>query len=109
MMMLVETRIDNAIFRMGFADSRSQARQFASHGLFTLNGKRITIPSISLKVGDIVAPKHPEKFAETELSTASTWIDIDKKKMSGTVKHMPTREEIDTTINENLVIEFYSR
>jgi len=109
LMRLLETRIDNVVYRLGFASSRSQARQFVSHGLFRVNGKRVTIPSYLLKAGDLVAPKKEAKFKETSLNTAITWLEPEKKKIAGTVKHMPVRDEIDTPINESLIIEFYSR
>lgn len=109
LMSLLETRIDNVVFRLGFASSRSQSRQYVSHGLFTLNGKTITIPSIIVKAGDVIRPKNDELFKELSLNTASTWIDADTKKLTGTIKHLPTKDEIDTQINASLIIEFYSR
>ncbi|MCX6808725.1 MAG: 30S ribosomal protein S4 [Candidatus Berkelbacteria bacterium] len=109
LMRLFEVRIDNVIARIGFANSRSDARQMVSHGLFMVNKKRVKTPSYQLKMSDIVEPINPNHFKETSLSTAVTWLEADSKKLTVTVKHLPVREEIDTNINENLIIEFYSR
>lgn len=109
LMRLVETRLDNVVFRLNFAVSRSQARQMVSHGLFTVNGRKVTIPSYRIKQNDVIVPKHTDNFKEVTLNTAVLWLEGDTKKCAGTVKHMPTREEIDTPINESLIIEFYSR
>jgi len=98
---LLETRIDNVVYRLGFASSRSQARQFVSHGLFRLNGKKTTIPSLLVKVGDKIGPAKKEMTAGRDSASSLTWLDIDTKKTEGIVKHIPTREEIDTTINES--------
>lgn len=109
LMQLLESRVDNIVYRLGFATSRAMARQMVSHGRMTLNGKRITIPSIRVKAGDIITPKVADKFKELTLNSSILWLDSDSKKMTGTVKHLPTREEIDTPVNESLIIEFYSR
>jgi small subunit ribosomal protein S4 len=74
-----------------------------------LNGKNITIPSIIVKPGDVIKPKKEELFKEISLNTANSWIEADSKKMTGTIKHLPTKDEIDTQINASLIIEFYSR
>ena len=109
LMQLLEMRLDNVIYRLGFASSRAQARQYASHGLFTVNGKSVTIPSFQLKVDDVVTPKVTKLFKELPLNQANIWLEADSKKLSGKVLHRPSREEIDTPINESLIIEFYSR
>lgn len=109
LMRLLELRIDNLVYRMGFASSRSQARQFVSHGLFTVNGRRVTTPSYQVKVGSIIKPKKDQLFKEISLNKSINWLDAEQKTLSGTLKHLPTREEIDTPINESLIIEFYSR
>lgn len=109
LMRLVETRLDNVVHRLGFARSRAEARQMVSHGLIVVNGRKVTIPSYRVKAGQIITPKHPEKFAEITLNTAVSWLDADTKKLSGTIIHLPSRDEIDTPVNESLIIEFYSR
>lgn len=109
LMTVLELRLDNIIFRTGLAVSRSQARQFAAHGLFQVNGRTSTIPSMLVKPGDVITPKNEEFFKVIETNCASTWIDYSAKKMTATIKHIPSREEIDTVVNENLIIEYYSR
>jgi small subunit ribosomal protein S4 len=109
LMKLLETRADNIVARLGYATSRSAARQMVSHGLFKVNDHRIKTPSYRMKAGDVIAPVTPNDFKEVSLNTAVTWLEVDNKKMSGTVKHIPVRDEIDTPINESLIIEFYSR
>jgi small subunit ribosomal protein S4 len=108
LMRLLETRVDNIVYRLGFASSRSQARQLVSHGHFNVNNKNITIPSYRVSIGDEIAAKKVSMFKDLSLNTAVTWLETDKK-MNIKVKHLPTRDEIDTPINENLIIEFYSR
>jgi len=109
LMKLLETRLDNVVYRLGFAASRSGARQMVSHGLMQVNGKKVSIPSYRLKAGDVIEPKNKAAFADFKNANVPTWIEIDAKKVAGTVKHIPSREEIDTTVNESLIIEFYSR
>lgn len=102
---LLETRFDNVVYRAGWANSRSQARQMVSHRQFQLNSKKVNIPSCLIKVGDIIKPA---KKIDTE-AARSSWFDFDSKKNEIEIKQIPTREEIDTTLNENLIIEYYSR
>lgn len=109
MMRLLETRIDNVIYRLGFASSRSLARQMVSHGLFQVNGKKVSTPSLAVHAGDTVEPKNKESFKEVSLNKSISWLDAQDKKVMGLVKHLPVRDEIDTEINESLIIEFYSR
>lgn len=109
LMRLLETRLDNLVYRLGFASSRSQARQMVSHGLFQVNGRKAMTPSYLVKAGAIISAKKPEMFKEVDLNKSIIWLDTDDKKKAGTLKHLPTREEIDTPINESLIIEFYSR
>ncbi len=106
---ILESRIDNIIFRLGFAPSRSAARQLVSHGFFNLNGHKVKTASLLVKVGDVIEIRKQGFFKDIKLNSALTWIDVDSKKMTATVRHLPTREEIDTNINESLIIEFYSR
>jgi len=106
---LLETRADNIVYRLGFATSRAMARQFVSHGLFNIDGRRVKTPSIQIREGVSIEPRKKDMFKEITLNSSITWLDIDAKKLTGTVKHLPVREEIDTPISESLIIEFYSR
>lgn len=115
----LERRADNAVYRAGFATTRRQARQLVSHGHFMLNGRRIDIPSIRLKVGDVleVRPKSSKseyfKNLENVVSSASTtplsWLKSDPKKMKIEITGLPKREEAEAGINEQLIVEYYSR
>ena len=109
LMTLLETRLDNVLYRLGFASSRSAARQFASHGLFAVNGRRVTIPSFLVKAGDKIDPLKKEMFKDVKSANIPLWMTFDSKKLSATITHIPSREEINTTVNESLIIEFYSR
>jgi small subunit ribosomal protein S4 len=118
MLTLLEQRIDNAMYRLGIAPSRQAARQIVTHGHIMLNGRRVDIPSISLKPGDefVVRPKSAAnayfKQLATELagnSTQTRWLSFDAKKLSGKVTGLPAREDITEEIREQLIIEFYSR
>jgi len=105
---LIETRIDNLVYRTGFSASRSESRQMVSHGFFSIKNKRVSVPSISLKNKDELKLYKKTKKALSK-SNIPEWIDFDEKNNLIKLKHLPEREEIDTTINENLIIEFYSR
>ena len=102
LMILLETRLDNVIFRLGFASSRKEARQLVSHGHFTVNGKKVNIPSYAVKAGDVI------KVKEKSI-TVPSWVSVDVEKLEGKVLSVPTREEIDTPIAEHLIVEFYSK
>lgn len=114
---LLETRLDNAVYRLGFAETRAQARQLVSHGFFAVNGKKVDIPSYHLKVGDIVsvreskqAGKYMEKQKEKLKSYKSQeWLELNPTKMSGKILTEPTPEMVSNTINMQLVVEHYSR
>ena len=116
---MLEQRIDNAVYRAGFATSRRAARQLVGHGHFMLNGRRVDIPSIRLKAGDelVVRPKSQKSGYFTTLDTvvdASTqgtlsWLKSDAKKMTVTITGLPKREEAEADINEQLIVEYYSR
>lgn len=114
---VLESRLDNVVYRMGFGDSRRQARQLVRHGHFSLNGRRTDIPSALLKAGDTVAvmPKSRQleyfKIVQEGLARKSTpqWIERDAAAMSGRVLNLPGRDEIETNVNEQLIVEFYSR
>lgn len=116
---MLEQRIDNAVYRAGFATSRRAARQLVGHGHFILNGRRVDIPSIRLKPGDelVVRPKSQKSGYFTELdeiakaSTQGTlsWLKSDAKKMTISITGAPKREEAEADINEQLIVEYYSR
>ena len=109
LMQMLETRLDNIVYRLGYGRSHSEARQMVSHGLFTVNAKNVRTPSYQVSVGDIVSPKKKDQFKEVTISSSITWIDSNIKKFESTVRQLPSREEIDTPINESLIIEYYSR
>jgi small subunit ribosomal protein S4 len=114
---LLESRLDNVVYRMGFADSRPQARQLVQHGHFRFNGKPTNIPSRLVKPGDVVSVRQQSRqnnfFKERaqimEERGAPGWLSVDLRDMSGTVLNLPSREEIDFPINEHMVVEYYSR
>lgn len=117
-LVMLESRLDNVVYRLGFANSRNQARQFVRHGLFTLNGRKVDIPSQLLHVGDYI--EIPEKnrkvkaFAEAQETvgrrgTPPNWLEADYAAFKGTVKAMPQREDIRTEVNEQLIVELYSK
>ena len=115
LLVMLETRLDNVVFRMGFASSRKEARQLVLHGHFTVNGKKVDIPSAAVKAGDVVAVKAKStsspKFKEIKEMTISTpeWISIDTQKLEGKVLAVPTRAQIDTPVAEHLIVELYSK
>jgi small subunit ribosomal protein S4 len=119
LLQLLERRLDNAIYRAGFATSRRQARQLVSHGHFTLNGRRVDIPSIRVKAGDQIAVRpHSVKTAYfaglTEIARDANgggvgWLKSDAKKMTVEITGLPAREEAEPDINEQLIVEYYSR
>ncbi len=119
LLQLLELRLDNAIYRAGFATSRRGARQLVSHGNFMLNGRRVDIPSIRLKAGDeiTVRPKSAKNGYFSSLSDVVgnsvqgplSWIKSDPKKITVTVTGLPKREEAEVDINEQLIVEYYSR
>lgn len=109
MLILLERRMDNVIYQIGFAQTRAQARQFATHGLFKLNGRRVDVPSIQIDPDDEIVPRKIEQFKDREMNQRADWVIFNKKTLSGSVKRLPTRDDIDIPINEDLVIQFYSR
>ncbi len=115
LMILLETRLDNVVFRLGFAASRKEARQLVTHGHFTLNGHKANIPSMEVKAGDVIKVKEKStsspKFKEIkEMSiTVPSWMTVDVDKLEGKVVAMPRREDIDTPIAEHLIVELYSK
>jgi small subunit ribosomal protein S4 len=117
LLVMLEQRLDNVVFRLGFANSRPQARQLVSHNHFLVNGKKVNIPSYQIKVGDVVEvhEKSREIKAITEAQEAVVrrsmpqWLDLEKDKMKGTVRGIPVREDITMPIQESQIVELYSR
>ena len=117
LLVLLERRLDNVVYRMGMADSRREARQLVLHAHFTLNGKKVTIPSLSVKVGDVIAVKESSrdmtvvKALLESLATKITpkWLDVNKENGTAKVVALPTREDIDFDFNEQLIVELYSK
>lgn len=117
LLQILETRLDNVVFRLGLATSRPEARQLVCHGHFTVNGKRLDIPSYLVKVGDIVSIS--EKFRNSpkiksvvEIAGGKVipkWLDFNADTLTGTVSALPTREDIDLPIREHLIVELYSK
>ncbi|MBK8782101.1 MAG: 30S ribosomal protein S4 [Anaerolineales bacterium] len=114
---ILESRLDNVVFRLGFASSRSQARLLVSHGHFTVNGRRTDVPSMLLGEGDVIAIREgsiklayfKDLNAYTEKRNAPSWLNRDIKSMAGSVARMPERAEIDGSLDEQLIVEYYSR
>ena len=115
LLILLETRLDNVVFRLGFASSRKEARQLVNHGHFTVNGRKVNIPSYTVKPGDVIKVKEKStnspKFKEVkEMSiTVPAWVAVDVEKLEGKILSVPTREEIDTPVAEHLIVELYSK
>jgi small subunit ribosomal protein S4 len=108
-MRLLECRLDNVVYRLGLADSRAQARQIVSHGLVKVNGKKVNIPSFQIKENYTIEPKVKENYKDLDKLNVVGWLELDLKKTVGTVKHVPSREEIDVPVNESLIVEYYTR
>ncbi|MBR5315374.1 MAG: 30S ribosomal protein S4 [Firmicutes bacterium] len=115
LLILLETRLDNCVYRLGFASSRKEARQLVVHGHFTVNGKKATAPAMELKAGDVIKVKEKStnspKFKEIrEMAiTVPAWMAVDVDKLEGKVVAMPTRADIDTPVAEHLIVELYSK
>ena len=117
LLVLLERRLDNVVYRMGMAESRRAARQMVLHAHFTLNGKKVTIPSISVKVGDVIAVKESSrdlavvKAMIENLATKITpkWLEVNKETGTAKVVALPAREDIDFDFNEQLIVELYSK
>jgi len=114
-LVLLESRIDNMVFRLGFATSRKEARQLVSHNHIAVNGKKVSTPSYIVKTGDEVAVRHKElPSVQNALESVvrrglPSWIELDKENMKGVIKLLPTREDITMPIKEQLIVEYYSR
>lgn len=115
LLILLETRLDNVVFRLGFASSRKEARQLVTHGHFTVNGRKVDIPSYQVKAGDIIKVKEKSasspKFREIKdmTITVPSWLTVDVDKLEGKVISIPLRDEIDTPVAEHLIVELYSK
>jgi small subunit ribosomal protein S4 len=117
LLILLERRLDNVVFRMGFATSRAEARQLVRHGHFLVNGRRASIPSMVIKPGSLVVVDERSRKVTRIASALETlegrsvpqWLQTDKDNFAGTVKAMPTREDITMPIQEQLIVELYSR
>ena len=115
---LVERRLDNVVYRLGFAKTRRDARQLVSHNHFTVNGKRVNIPSYQVKPGDVIevieSSRSSVKFSkllgeEAPVVLLPSWLERDKNALKGTVTKLPAREDIDMPIEEHLIVELYSK
>ena len=117
LLITVERRLDNVVYRMGFAMTRRQARQLVSHAHFTVNGKKVNIPSYLVSAGDVIAvqqkSKQSEKFKVVAEANANrpvpAWLEVDRENQSGKVVALPSRDQIDLDIQETLIVELYSK
>lgn len=117
MLQMLEMRLDNAVFRLGFAKTRRQARQMVSHGFILVNGNRVDIPSFAVSIGDSISIKESKKekgiikqIPEViKMAQASKWLSRDDQTMTGKVTSLPTRDDIDQQFDPTLIVEFYSR
>lgn len=117
LMVMLESRLDNVVFRMGFARTRKEARQIVDHKHVLVNGKQVNIPSYLVKAGDVVEIKEKCKGSQrykdilevTGGRLVPEWLDVDAEALKGTVKELPSREAIDVPVNEVLIVELYSK
>ena len=117
LLILLESRLDNMVYRFGFASSRNEARQMVTHGLFLVNGKKVDVCSFLLKPGNVVEvrekssknPRINESLDAVVRRGVPEWLELDRDKLKGTVKSLPTREDITMPIQENLIVELYSK
>ena len=117
LLILLESRLDNVVYRMGFAASRKQARQLVRHNHFLVNNKKVNIPSYQVKPGDEIGAKDKSKKVSQVVEAMETvvrrgipeWIEVDKEKFKGTLKALPNREDLTMPIQEQLIIELYSK
>jgi len=117
MLQILETRLDNVVYHLGFGNTRAQARQMVCHGHIKVNGRKVNIPSYALKVNDVIEAKDTnvsKQMATRSLESATSrvvpdWLTLDRAALKGTVMRVPTREEIQPIANEQAVVEFYSR
>ena len=117
MLQILETRLDNVVFHLGFANTRAAARQMVSHGHVLVNGRKVNVPSFALKVNNVIEVKNnnvSRQLATKNLEVATSrsvpdWLQLSKEEFKGTVLRIPTRDEIQPIANEQAVVEFYSR
>ena len=117
LLQLLELRLDNVVYRLGFAETRAQARQLVSHGFFNVNGKPVNIPSYRTKVGEIISVRDKKKASaymeaqKQKLKNAKTqdWVELNAGELSGKVLSIPSMDQIDNKINTQLIVEYYSR
>jgi small subunit ribosomal protein S4 len=117
LLQILESRLDNVVYRLGFASSRAQSRQLVSHGHFLVNGRRSNVPSMQIKSGDVIEVREGSQnktlikdlFAMAEERSVPDWVTRDIKNMSGGITRLPERAEIDANLNEQRIVEFYSR
>ena len=117
LMTMLESRLDNVVFRMGFARTRKEARQVVDHKMFLVNGKPVNVPSYLVKAGDVIEVREKSKSLQrfkdiTEITAGRTtpeWVDVDAENLKGTVKELPNREQIDVPVDEMLIVELYSK
>ena len=117
LMILLELRLDNVVYRLGYARTRREARQIVDHKHILVNGKCVNIPSYTVKPGDVISIKEKAKSAQrykdilevTDGKVVPAWLEADHENLTGTVKEIPTREQIDVPVNEMLIVELYSK
>ena len=118
LLQLVERRLDNVVYRLGFATTRREARQLVNHAHFTVNGQKVNIPSYLVRVGDVIEVKEASRSAacfkrltaeDAPMVTVPTWLEREKNILKGTVVRMPARDDIDMPIEEHLIVELYSK
>ena len=117
LMTMLESRLDNVVFRMGWARTRKEARQIVDHKFVTVNGKQVNIPSYLVKAGDVIEIKESKKNIQRMKDIIEVaggrivpeWLDVDAENFKGTVKELPTREQIDVPVDEMLIVELYSK
>ena len=115
LLIMLEERLDNVVYRMGLCTTRREARQLVNHGHYTVNGKKVNIPSYMVKPGDVIKVKEKSqsspKFKEIKEMEVGVpaWLSVDRDKLEGTVVAEPTRDQIDTPIEEHLIVELYSK
>ena len=118
LLILVERRLDNVVYRLGFAMTRREARQLVNHGHFTVNGRKVNIPSYLVKVGDVIEVKESSRQSvkfkrfvgeDAIIVNVPQWLSKEKNSLTGTVTKLPAREDIDLPIEEHLIVELYSK
>ncbi len=117
LMTMLESRLDNVVFRMGFARTRREARQVVDHKFFSVNGRLVNIPSYQVKAGDVIEVRERNKGLQrmkdivevTGGRLVPDWLEVDAEKLQGTVKELPSREQIDVPVDEMLIVELYSK